>query len=70
MAEIYPVGGAADRLRLQDEKTGSFLPAAQLLFGGKTLLESMIADLSAREYVHYKLFGRPSDNAHCHDDLV
>ncbi len=57
MAEIYPVGGAADRLRLQDEQTGEFLPAAQLLFGGKTLLESMIADLSAREYVHYKLLG-------------
>ncbi len=56
-AEIYPVGGAADRLRLQDEKTGEFLPAAQLVFGGRTLLESMVVDLSAREYLHYKLFG-------------
>lgn len=58
MAEIYPVGGAADRLRLQDEKTGEFLPAAQLVFGGRTLLESMVLDLSAREYVYYKLFGK------------
>ena len=57
MAEIYPVGGAADRLRLQDEKTGEFLPAAQMVFGGRTLLESMVVDLSAREYLHYKLFG-------------
>jgi len=57
MAEIYPLGGAADRLRLQDEKTGVALPAARLPFMGKTLLEGMIADLQAREYVYYKLFG-------------
>lgn len=58
LAEIYPLGGAADRLRLQDEKTGTPLPAACLLFCGKTLLEGMISDLQAREYVHHKLFGR------------
>ncbi|MGE5195947.1 MAG: UTP--glucose-1-phosphate uridylyltransferase [Anaerolineae bacterium] len=58
MAEIYPVGGAADRLRLQDEKTGMGLPAAKLLFLGKTLLEGMIRDLQAREYVYYKLKGQ------------
>lgn len=57
MAEIYPVGGAADRLNLQDEK-GVPLPAAKLNFGGKTLLERLIADLQAREHLHYKLFGR------------
>lgn len=58
MAEIYPLGGAADRLRLQDEKTGTPLPAACLQFCGKTLLEGMLSDLQAREYVHYKLFAR------------
>lgn len=57
-AEIYPVGGAADRLRLQDEKTGNFLPAAKLVFCGKTLIEKLVIDLQAREYLHYKLFGK------------
>lgn len=57
MAEFYPVGGAADRLRLQDEKTGHALPAAKLVFCGKTLLEGLICDLQAREYLHHKLFG-------------
>ncbi len=57
MAEIYPVGGAADRLRLQDEHTGEPLPAACLPFLGKTLLEGMIVDLQAREYLYYKLKG-------------
>jgi UTP---glucose-1-phosphate uridylyltransferase len=58
MAEIYPLGGAADRLGLIDENTGDALPAAKLLFAGKTLLEGMIADLQAREYLRYKLFGK------------
>jgi len=58
MAEIYPLGGAADRLRLHDEKTGMPLPAAKLPFLGKTLLEGMIADLQSREYLYYKLFKR------------
>ncbi len=57
MAEIYPVGGAADRLRLKDESSGEALPAAKLFFSGRTLLEGMIEDLQAREYLHYKLFG-------------
>jgi hypothetical protein len=57
MGEIYPLGGAADRLRLHDEKSGQPLPAARLLFLGKTLLEGMIADLQARESLYYKLFG-------------
>lgn len=57
LAEMYPLGGAADRLRLYDEKTGNPLPAARLPFLGKTLLEGLIADLQSREYLHYKLFG-------------
>lgn len=56
MGEIYPVGGAADRLNLHDEKTHIDLPAARLEFLGRTLLEGMIRDLEAKEYLHYKLF--------------
>ena len=56
IAEIYPVGGAADRLRLQDPETKIPLPAARLQFCGKTLLEWMIDDLQAREYLYFKLF--------------
>lgn len=56
VAEIYPVGGAADRLRLFDEQTKVALPAARLQFLGKSLLEGLIEDLQAREYLYYKLF--------------
>ncbi len=56
MGELYPVGGAADRLQLKDEKTEEGLPAARLIFLGKPLLEGVINDLQAREYLHYKLF--------------
>lgn len=58
LAEMYPVGGAADRLQLQDDKTHFDLPAAKLEFLGKTLLEGMIRDLQAREYLYYKVFGK------------
>lgn len=58
MAEIYPVGGAADRLRLYDEKTGVALPAARLQFLGRSLLAGMVFDLQSREYLYYKLFGK------------
>jgi UTP---glucose-1-phosphate uridylyltransferase len=58
VAEIYPVGGAADRLRLSDEKSGLELPAARLLFCGRTLLEGMIRDLQAKEYLYFKLKGK------------
>ncbi|MFT4553404.1 MAG: hypothetical protein ACI9S8_002042 [Chlamydiales bacterium] len=58
IAELYPLGGAGDRLGLTDEQTGEPLPAAMLLFGGRTLLEGLIRDLQAREYLHYKLFGK------------
>lgn len=58
MAEIYPIGGAADRLSLRDEMTGKHLPAARLSFCGRSLVESLITDLEGREYLYYKLFGR------------
>ena len=57
LAEIYAVGGAADRLRLQDPETGMPLPAARLTFAGKTLLETLVVDVQAREYLYFKLFG-------------
>jgi len=58
MAELYPVGGAGDRLDLHDEVNGLPLPAAKLPFCGRTLLEGMIRDLEGREFLHYKVFGR------------
>ena len=58
MAEMIPLGGAADRLHLIDEKTGDELPAAKLFFAGRSLLSTMIRDLQAREYLHYKLYGK------------
>lgn len=58
MAEIYPVGGAGDRLNLVDEKTGVPLPAAELVFGGHTLIEQLIRDLEAREYLYSKITGK------------
>lgn len=57
MCEIYPVGGAGDRLNLKCEKTQEPLPAAILPFKGKTLLEGLIRDLQGREYLYYKVFG-------------
>jgi hypothetical protein len=58
IAEIYPIGGAGDRLNLQDPETRLPLPAAQLMFGGRTLLEGLIRDLQAREFLYYKFFGK------------
>lgn len=56
LAEMYPVGGAADRLSIRDEITGAFQIAATLEFAQKTLLEWLIDDLTAREFLYWKLF--------------
>lgn len=56
MAEFYPLGGAADRLHLVDPETGLELPAAKLPFAGRPLLDHLIRDLAAREYLYYKIF--------------
>ncbi|MEC7838550.1 MAG: UTP--glucose-1-phosphate uridylyltransferase [Chlamydiota bacterium] len=56
--EMYPIGGAGDRLQLRDQETGKLLPAAMLRFCGRTLLEGLIRDIQAREFLYYKLFGR------------
>lgn len=57
MAEIYPLGGAGDRLGLCCEITGDSLPTAVLPYCGRSLLEALIRDLQAREYLHYKVTG-------------
>ncbi|MBA2368816.1 MAG: UTP--glucose-1-phosphate uridylyltransferase [Candidatus Protochlamydia sp.] len=58
LAEIYPVGGAGDRLNLSDERTGTPLPAAILPFLGNSLLEGLIRDLQAREYLFFKIYDK------------
>lgn len=57
-AMIYPLGGAGDRLDLREETTGQPLPAALLSFSGRSLLEGMMRDLQAKEYLSFKLFGK------------
>ena len=57
MAEIYPIGGAGDRLNLRDDN-GLPLPAAVLPFCGRTLVEGKVRDLWAREYLYYKIHGK------------
>lgn len=57
-AEVYPVGGAGDRLGLKDENTDEPLPQAKLLFVGKTLLEGLIRDLAGREALYTNLSGK------------
>ncbi len=56
LAEFYAVGGAGDRLDLRTEKGDTPLPAARLLFNGRTLLEGLIRDVCAKEYLYFKLF--------------
>ncbi|MGC1878180.1 MAG: UTP--glucose-1-phosphate uridylyltransferase [Rhabdochlamydiaceae bacterium] len=56
LGEIYPVGGAADRLKLFDLQSGQPLPAAKLTFCEHSLLEGLLRDVQAREYLYFKLF--------------
>ncbi|MQL69230.1 hypothetical protein Taro_001480 [Colocasia esculenta] len=67
LGEIYPLGGSGDRLGLVDSETGECLPAAMLLYCGRTLLEGLIRDLQivkiisapliqAREFLYFKLY--------------
>ncbi len=58
LCELYPLGGAADRLHLVDEMTGSDLPAAKLRFAGKTLLERLLCDLESRERLYFQRTGK------------
>ncbi|MCF7806313.1 MAG: UTP--glucose-1-phosphate uridylyltransferase [Simkaniaceae bacterium] len=63
LCEMYAIGGAADRLNLVDEKTGVDLPAAKLKIMRHTLLEYLVRDLFAREYLHYRLFNEQLQTA-------
>lgn len=58
MAEIYPLGGAGDRLGLQCEETGDSLPTAVLPYCGRSLLENLIRDIQGREYLHFCLYDK------------
>uniref|UniRef100_A0A0D9WHI9 UGP3-like C-terminal hexapeptide repeats domain-containing protein n=1 Tax=Leersia perrieri TaxID=77586 RepID=A0A0D9WHI9_9ORYZ len=58
LGEIYPIGGAGDRLGLVDSDTGESLPAALLPYCGRSLLEGLIRDVQAREFLHFKIFGK------------
>ncbi|CAD5164393.1 UTP--glucose-1-phosphate uridylyltransferase 3, chloroplastic [Musa acuminata AAA Group] len=58
LGEIYPLGGAGDRLGLVDPNTRECLPAALLPFCGRTLLEGLIRDLQAREFLYFKIYGK------------
>ena len=49
--------GAGDRLGLKDPISGEGLPVAVLPYCGRPLLESLIRDVQAREYLYYKLLG-------------
>lgn len=55
--ELYPLGGLGSRLGLCDHN-GRSLPAATLPFLGRSLLEGLIRDVEAREYLFFKLFGK------------
>lgn len=57
MGEIYPLGGAGDRLSLLEADTGRPLPAATLPFCGKSLVQGLLEDLQAREHLYYQLTG-------------
>ena len=59
LAEIWPVGGAGDRLGLVCPNTGESLPVAVLPHGagGRTLLEGLARDLQAREYLAWRVAG-------------
>ena len=58
LCEMYPLGGAADRLHLVDDRSGRELPAARLKFAQQTLLGWLLRDLEAREYLYFKRTGK------------
>jgi UTP---glucose-1-phosphate uridylyltransferase len=50
--------GAGDRLGLVCDETGEPLPAAMLPYAGRPIFERLLRDLTAREYLYYRVFGR------------
>lgn len=57
LCEIYPVGGAGERLKLTSA-TNEPLPVAKLPFLGLSLLEALVRDLQGREFLYFKLTGK------------
>jgi UDP-N-acetylglucosamine pyrophosphorylase len=57
LGEIYPIGGLGTRLKLLNKK-GKPLPAACLSFCGRSLLEGLVRDVQAREFLYFRLFQR------------
>eukprot|EP00210_Caulerpa_lentillifera_P005907 g5647.t1 len=57
LAEVYALGGSGDRLGLQCPESGDQLPSAMLPYCGRSMLDSMIRDLQARESLYFKLTG-------------
>lgn len=53
----WRAAGAGDRLGLVCDQTGEPLPAAMLPYCGRPLLEGLVRDLTAREYLYYRTFG-------------
>jgi UTP---glucose-1-phosphate uridylyltransferase len=49
--------GAGDRLGLVCDETGEPLPAAMLPYCGRPMLSGLLRDLTAREYLYYRIFG-------------
>jgi hypothetical protein len=57
LSEILPVGGAGDRLGLKCQVTGEALPAAMLPYCGRSMMEGLVRDLQAKEYLYWQLTG-------------
>lgn len=55
VAALFPMGGAGERLNLKHDIHGFPLPVAKLRFLGKTLLEGLVRDIQALEYLYFKL---------------
>jgi hypothetical protein len=58
IGEIYPLGGAGDRLSLLCDSTKEPLPAACLPYLGRNLLECLVRDVQGKESLFFKLFGK------------
>lgn len=58
LGHLLPIGGAGERLNLLDATSGEPLPVAFLPFGGKSLLEGIVMDLQAIEFVYWKMRAR------------
>jgi len=56
--EMYPIGGAGERLKLIDPETKESLPAALLPFMGRTLFCGLLRDVQAKEFLYWKLYGK------------